>query len=524
MTDSLFQEIKETLLEPHGLNLNAIEGVLGNVLGGALNSRVDFADFYFQHEISESWSLEGGLVKSGSFSLDQGVGVRVIEGEKTGFAYADSLDLEALKIASKAASGISMSYKDHKNLENKNKNKNKIKNNFLKKSLDLNNFKNLYSPLYQPHNPINSLASDQKVDLLKNIDAYARSKDSRIKEVMASLLGTYEMVLIMASDGTLAYDIRPLVRLNITVVAESGSHREQGFSGAGGRKNYSMFLESSPENQERQSHKNTWKTLVDEACDVALTNLGAVEAPAGEMDVVLGSGWPGVLLHEAFGHGLEGDFNRKGTSTFHDLMGQKVASDLCTIVDDGTVKDARGSLAIDDEGTPTQRTVLVEKGVLKNYMQDKHNASLMGVKSTGNGRRESYAHLVMPRMTNTYLLPGEHSPEEIIGSVKNGLYAKNFSGGAVDITSGKFVFVANEAFLIQNGKITHPVKGATLIGDGPSALLKVSMLGNDLKLDPGIGVCGKDGQSVPVGVGQPTLRINGLTVGGTGALEDIEED
>ena len=518
MTNFLFQEIKQTLLEPYNLNLNSIEGVLSSVL----NSSVDFADFYFQHEISESWSLEGGLVKSGSFSLDQGVGVRVIEGEKTGFAYADSLDLEALKIAAKAASGISYDFKNKNNINHKNlKNS---KNNFIKKNMDLNNFKNCYSPLYHPHNPISSLESDQKVDLLKNIDAYARSKDPRIKEVMASLLGTYEMVLIMASDGTLAYDIRPLVRLNITVVAESGSNREQGFSGAGGRKNYQMFLEPSPENQERHTNKNTWKTLVDEACEVALINLGAVEAPAGEMDVVLGSGWPGVLLHEAFGHGLEGDFNRKGTSTFHDLMGQKVASDLCTIVDDGTIKDARGSLSIDDEGTPTQCTVLVEKGVLKNYMQDKHNASLMGVKSTGNGRRESYAHLVMPRMTNTYLLPGEHSPEEIIGSVKNGLYAKNFSGGAVDITSGKFVFVANEAFLIQNGKITHPVKGATLIGDGPSALLKVSMLGNDLKLDPGIGICGKDGQSVPVGVGQPTLRINGLTVGGTGALEDIEED
>ena len=493
----LFQEVKNALLEPQGLTLNSIE----LVLGGLLKPRIDFADFYFQHEISESWSLEGGLVKSGSFSLDQGVGVRVIEGEKTGFAYADSLDLEALKLASKAASGIS-----GLNLNNK-----KIKNN-------LNNSK-FFHQLYQPGNPLNSLESEQKVDLLKQIDSYARKKDPRIKEVMASLLGSYETILIMGTDGTLAYDIRPLVRLNITVVAESNGLREQGFAGAGGRRNYQMFLDNNLKN----NVNNYWQNLVDEACEVALTNLSAIEAPAGEMDVVLGSGWPGVLLHEAFGHGLEGDFNRKETSTFHNLMGQKVASDLCTIVDDGTLPNLRGSLAMDDEGTPTQCTVLVEKGVLKNYMQDKHNASLMGGKSTGNGRRESYAHLVMPRMTNTYLLPGEHTPEEIIGSVKNGLYAKNFSGGAVDITSGKFVFVANEAFLIQNGKITHPVKGATLIGDGPSALLKVSMLGNDLKLDPGIGICGKDGQSVPVGVGQPTLRINGLTVGGTGALEEESE-
>lgn len=481
-----FSFVDQYLLAPQGLTLQNIE----SALAGIYSTAVDFADFYFQYEMSESWSLEESIVKSGSFALDQGVGVRVIQGEKAGFAYADALDLVALNRAAQAAKGIVQSGSVKK----------------LKIKLDDWRAQENQKALYLPHNPLESLTPEDKVMLLQKIDQFARRKDPRIREVMASLSGNFEVVLIMATDGTLAYDVRPLVRLNITVVAEDQQgNREQGFAGGGARKNYEMFLEN-----------NDWEKLTLEACEVALKNLSAKPAPAGNMDVVLGSGWPGVLLHEAFGHGLEGDFNRKKTSTFHDLMGKQVASSICTIVDDGTVHGARGSLTIDDEGTPTQCTTLVENGILKNYLQDKHNAALMGVKSTGNGRRESYADLVMPRMTNTYLLPGDYTPEEIISSVDRGLYAKNFSGGAVDITSGKFVFVTNEAFLIENGRVTHPVKGATLIGDGPSALLKVTMLGNDLALDAGVGVCGKDGQSVPVGVGQPTLRINGLTIGGTG--------
>ncbi len=473
--------VNQYLLTPQGLTLESIESALGAIYTRSM----DFADFYFQYEVSESWSLEESLVKSGSFSLSQGVGVRVIQGEKTGFAYADSLDLVALNRAAHAARGI-------------------VKSGESKKFKIQNNFKT--QNYYLAQNPLGSISSEEKVSLLQKIDQFARQRDPRIREVMASLSANFEVILMMATDGTLAYDVRPLVRLNITVVAEGpNGQKEQGFSGGGARKNYEMFLDN-----------NYWEKITLEACEVALVNLHAQEAPAGNLDIVLGNGWPGVLLHEAFGHGLEGDFNRKKTSTFHDLMGKQVASSICTIVDDGTVHGARGSLNIDDEGTPTQCTTLVENGILKNYLQDKHNARLMGGKSTGNGRRESYADLVMPRMTNTYLLPGKHTPEEIIGSVDRGIYAKNFSGGAVDITTGKFVFVTNEAFLIEKGRITHPVKGATLIGDGPSALLKVTMVGNDLALDAGVGVCGKDGQSVPVGVGQPTLRINGLTVGGTG--------
>ena len=483
MNNINFKLVDQYLLSPQGLSLENIEMALGEIY----TPNVDFADFYFQYEQSESWSLEDGIVKSGSFSLDQGVGVRVIHGEKTGFAYADSLDLISLRRASKAASGIVKAGQS--------------------RSLKINKAV-LNTPLYPNLNPLDSFSPEQKVDLLKKIDQFARKKDPRIREVMASLSANFEVILILATDGTLAHDIRPLVRLNVTVIAEEKDQREQGFSGGGARKNYEMFLED-----------NYWEKITREACEVALVNLQAKEAPAGAMDIVLGSGWPGVLLHEAFGHGLEGDFNRKKTSAFHDLMGKKVASSLCTIVDDGTIHGARGSLNIDDEGTPTQCTTLVENGILKNYLQDKHNARLMGSKSTGNGRRESYASLVLPRMTNTYLLPGEHTPEEIISSIDRGIFAKNFSGGAVDITSGKFVFVANEAFLIEKGRIVHPVKGATLMGDGPSALLKVTMVGNDLALDAGVGVCGKEGQSVPVGVGQPTLRINDLTVGGTGSQD-----
>lgn len=478
MSDT-FKRVEQTLLEPSNLTLTQIEQELAHLS----TNTIDYGDLYFQYEVNESWSLEDGIVKSGSFNIDTGVGVRAICGEKTGFAYADSLSQKTLAQAVKSARSI-------------------VSSHHSKPLYALN--KTVQNAFYITGNPIESASSDDKVKLLKEIDGYARKLDTKIVEVMASLSATYEVILILATDGTFAHDVRPLVRLNVTVVAEDGKKREQGFSGGGGRYDYQPIFEP-----------DFWQYHTQEAVRLAVQNLYAIDAPAGTMDIVLGNGWPGVLLHEAFGHGLEGDFNRKKTSTFHNLMGKKVASELCTVVDNGTLDGRRGSLNVDDEGTPCQNTVLVEKGILKSYMQDKHNAMLMGSHSTGNGRRESYAHMTMPRMTNTYMLPGEHSPEEIIGSVDKGLYAKNFSGGAVDITSGKFVFVANEAFLIEKGKITQAVKGATLIGDGPSALLKVDMVGNDLELDNGVGVCGKDGQSVPVGVGQPTLRVNEMTVGGT---------
>lgn len=478
-----FDAIEDTILKPAELTIDLIASQLGHVSGAA----IDYGDFYFQYEVGEAWSLEDGIVKSGSFSIDQGVGVRVISGEKTGFAYADSIDLAAIERSAKVASGI-------------------VKQG---RSAKAQAFKAVSARplLYSAASPLEALSKSAKVAWLQDIDRLARQTDPRIVEVMASISGSYETILVMATDGTLAWDARPLVRVNVTVIAEENGRREQGFSGGGGRYDFAHLYEA-----------DKWKHYTAEACELALSNLKAVDAPAGSMDVVLGPGWPGVLLHEAFGHGLEGDFNRKKTSSFYHLMGKKVASDLCTVVDDGTLENCRGSLNIDDEGTPTQRTVLVEKGILKNYMHDKLNARLMGQKSTGNARRESYAHLTLPRMTNTFMLPGNSAPEEIIASVDKGIYAKSFSGGAVDITSGKFVFAANEAFLIEKGKLTRPVKGATLIGDGPSALLKVSMVGNDLSLDEGVGVCGKEGQSVPVGVGQPTLRVNGLTVGGTQSL------
>jgi len=470
---------QQDLLEPAGLTEDQLQHVLGNVLGNS----IDNADLYFQSTYSESWVLEDGIIKGGSYNIDRGVGVRAMSGEKTGFAYSDDIIMPALEQAAKAARSISRQGGEHAMQAYK---------------------KEEGHQLYLPVNPLNSLNENDKVALLQRIDAYTRKQDPRVIQVSVSLAAEYETILIMASDGHLAADVRPLVRLNVSVVVEQNGQREQGYAGGGGRFDYRYFLQD-----------DLALSYGREAVRQALVNLSAVEAPAGTLPVVLGPGWPGVLLHEAVGHGLEGDFNRKGTSVFSGRMGERVASSLCTVVDDGTLANRRGSLNIDDEGTPTQCTVLIENGILRNYMQDKRNARLMGAKSTGNGRRESYAQVPMPRMTNTYMLAGQSTPEEIIASVPKGLYAVNFGGGQVDITSGKFVFSASEAYLIENGKITKPVKGATLIGNGLEVLNKVSMVGNDLQLDSGIGICGKDGQSVPVGVGQPTLRVDALTVGGT---------
>jgi len=475
----LFEIVRQDLLDPSGLTDNQLQQVIHKLAGPA----IDYADLYFQSNYSESWTLEDGIIKGGSFDIDRGVGVRAVSGEKTGFAYADDIVMPALEQAANAARSIT-SQGGHQAVQ------------AWHKHTGMN--------LYLPHNPLHSLSETDKVALLQRVDQYIRQKDTRIVQVNMSLLGEYETILVMGSDGHLAADVRPLVRMNISLVVEHQGRRESGFAGGGGRYDYRHFLEN-----------DLAFTYADEALRQALINLEAVEAPAGPMMVVLGPGWPGVLLHEAVGHGLEGDFNRKGISAYSGRMGQQVASSLCTIVDNGTLPNRRGSLNVDDEGVPTQNNVLIENGVLRSYMMDKHNARLMGVKSTGNGRRESYAHLPMPRMTNTYMLPGSSSPEEIIASVERGIYAVNFSGGQVDITSGKFVFSTSEAYLIEKGKIGAPVKGATLIGNGPDVLTKVSMVGNDLKLDSGVGVCGKDGQSVPVGVGQPTLRVDELTVGGT---------
>jgi TldD protein len=481
-SDAVLAQAKATLLEPAGID----EAVLERLFGRVLSRRVDYADMYFQYSRHEAWSLEEGRVKSGSHNIEQGAGVRAVSGEKSGFAYSDDIVLPALLDAAEAARAIAhhgqsasraMSWRGSPALT-----------------------------LYTLADPLLSLPDDEKVRLLERVEAEARAQDPRIKQVMASLSAVHEVVLIARSDGVIAGDVRPLIRLNVTVIAEQAGRREQGSSGGGGRFGYRYFLEA-----------DKFLEYAREAARQALVNLEAVDAPAGTMQVVLGPGWPGILLHEAIGHGLEGDFNRKGTSAFAGRLGQKVASPECTVVDDGTIPDRRGSLNVDDEGTATQKTVLIENGILKGFMQDTLNARLMGVASTGNGRRESYAHLPMPRMTNTYMLAGTHDPSEIIASVKNGLYAVNFGGGQVDITSGKFVFSAAEAYLIENGRITRPVKGATLIGNGPDVLTRVTMVGSDLKLDPGVGTCGKEGQSVPVGVGQPTLRIDGLTVGGTQA-------
>ncbi len=475
----LIQIASETILAPVGLGENDLDRMLGELTGSA----VDAADLYFQSSRLESWVLEDGIIKEGSHNIEQGAGIRVISGDKTGFAYSDELQLPTLLEAAKAARAIVRSGAD--------------------RAVQIAGHVG-GQRLYAPINPLPSLSETDKVELLRRVDAEARKQDPRVKQVIVSLVGAQDVVLVAAIDGTLNADVRPLVRLNVHVIAEQNGRREQGSSGGGARDAFDFFLQ-----EERGLG------YAREAVRQALVNLEAVEAPAGSMPVVLGPGWPGVLLHEAVGHGLEGDFNRKGTSAFSGRIGEQVASPVCTVVDDGTLPGRRGSLNVDDEGTPSQCTVLIENGILKGYMQDKHNARLMKVASTGNGRRESYAHLPMPRMTNTYMLAGQHKPDEIIASVERGLYAVNFGGGQVDITSGRFVFSASEAYLIEKGKITRPVKGATLIGNGPDAMNRISMVGDDLKLDAGVGVCGKEGQSVPVGVGQPTLKLDGMTVGGT---------
>ena len=480
MQTAMLEEVKQTLLQPAGIGDAELDRLMGQILG----RHVDYADLYFQYSRHESWSLEEGQVKSGSRNIEQGVGVRAISGEKTGFAYSDEILLPALTDAATAARAIA---RQGSNAQ-----------------LPMQWRHGGALKLYTPADPLASLPDAEKVRLLEQVEQEARKQDARVKQVMASLSGVHEAVLIVRSDGMLAADIRPLVRLNVSVIVEQGARREQGSAGGGGRYAYQYFID-----------KGMALGYAREAVRQALVNLEAKPAPAGTMQVVLGPGWPGILLHEAIGHGLEGDFNRKGVSAFSGRVGEKVASEQCTVVDDGTLINRRGSLNVDDEGTPTHNTVLIERGILKGYMQDTMNARLMGVAPTGNGRRESYAHMPMPRMTNTYMLAGQYDPQEIIASVERGLYATNFGGGQVDITSGKFVFSTSEAYLIENGKITAPVKGATLIGNGPDVLTRVSMVGNDLELDSGVGTCGKEGQSVPVGVGQPTMRIDGLTVGGT---------
>ena len=470
---------QRSILAPAGLGANDIDRVMAQVLSAA----VDTADIYFQASRYESWLLEDGIIKEGSHHIEQGAGVRAVCGEKTGFAYSDELDVGVLLEAARSVRAIGRSGQQ------------------AKARLPA---AGVAPHLYRPVDPLHALSEEEKIQLLQRIDQQTRELDPRVEQVIVSLSGEHDVVLVADQDGAMHGDVRPLVRLNVSVVVEQGGRREQGSSGGGARMDYRYFLE-----------EDRAMDYAREAVRQALVNLEAVEAPAGNMTVVLGSGWPGILLHEAIGHGLEGDFNRKQTSAFSGRIGERVASNLCTVVDNGTLPGRRGSLNIDDEGTPTQNTVLIENGILKGYLQDKLNGRLMGVPLTGNGRRESYAHLPMPRMTNTYMLAGPHDPEEIIASVEHGLYAKNFGGGQVDITSGKFVFSASEAYLIDNGRIGRPVKGATLIGNGPDVLTRVSMVGTDLELDTGVGTCGKDGQSVPVGVGQPTLRVDGLTVGGT---------
>lgn len=460
---------------------------LFSVLGQLAERRLDYADLYFQSSYHEAWVIEDGIIKDGSYNIDQGVGVRAVSGEKTGFAYADQITLNALNQSAQAARSI-------------------VRDSGNGKVHTLGEIG--YQALYPLLDPLQSLPREEKIALLHRVDKVARAADKRVQEVTASITGVYEQILVAATDGTLAADVRPLVRFSVSVLVEEDGKRERGASGGGGRFGYDYFLDVVDGEVRADA-------FAKEAVRMALVNLSAVAAPAGTMPVVLGAGWPGVLLHEAVGHGLEGDFNRRGTSVFSGQMGQLVASELCTVVDDGTLQGRRGSLAIDDEGVPGQYNVLIENGILKGYMQDKLNARLMGVVPTGNGRRESYAHLPMPRMTNTYMLAGKSMPEDIIASVEYGLYAPNFGGGQVDITSGKFVFSTSEAYLIENGRVTKPVKGATLIGSGIEAMQQISMVGNDLALDKGVGVCGKEGQSLPVGVGQPTLKLDSLTVGGT---------
>ena len=471
---------RDLLLTPFGLD----EGHLARALAEIRSHQVDDADLYFQYTRSEGWSLEEGIVKTGSFSIDQGVGVRAVSGEKTAFAYSDDISEASLLDAARTVRSIS-------SVAHAGKVRIAPKKIAVGRSL------------YPGVDPIASLDSTAKVALLEKLEQRARAKDPRVAQVMAGLASEYDVVLVARADGTLAADVRPLVRLSITVIAEQNGRREMGSAGGGGRFGLAYF-------DDEQMNR-----YVDEAVHAALVNLESRPAPAGEMTVVLGSGWPGILLHEAIGHGLEGDFNRKGSSAFSGRIGQRVAAKGVTVLDDGTIADRRGSLNVDDEGHASQRNVLIEDGILKGYIQDSLNARLMGVAPTGNGRRESYAHIPMPRMTNTYMLGGDKDPQEIVASIKKGLYATNFGGGQVDITSGKFVFSASEAYWVENGKIQYPVKGATIIGSGPESLKKVTMIGNDMRLDSGVGTCGKEGQSVPVGVGQPTLRIEGLTVGGT---------
>jgi TldD protein len=485
--ENLIGTADASLLSPYGLDKTALQEVLNQVMMRG----VDFADLYFQYSRSEGWQLEEGKVKSGSFNIDQGVGVRAVSGDRTAFAYSDDISLPALSQAAAATRAIAKSGTEAR-VEVPALVHGKHGELILQRPA-----------LYLPQDPIASLSDAKKVAMLERLERMARAADPRVTQVIASLAGEYEVVLVARSDGLVAADVRPLVRVSLQVIAESNGRREQGSAGGGGRFDFSYFTDEMLEQ------------YVKQAVHQALTNLDARPAPAGTMTVVLGSGWPGILLHEAIGHGLEGDFNRKGSSAFSGRVGERVAASGVTVVDDGTLARRRGSLNIDDEGNPTECTVLIEDGILKGYMQDTLNARLMGVPVTGNARRESFAHIPMPRMTNTYMLSGDKDPEEIIKSVKHGLYAANFGGGQVDITSGKFVFSAAEAYMIEDGKITYPVKGATLIGNGPDVLTRVSMIGNDMCLDPGVGTCGKEGQSVPVGVGQPTLRIDGLTVGGT---------
>ncbi len=480
MSDSI-ATARAVLLDPAGLDSAAIDSLLGDLC----RHRIDYGDLYFQYTSHESWSLEDGRVKSGSRNIDQGVGVRAVSGERTGFAYSDDLQLPLLSRAVHAAREIAEIGASAR---------------VASSGLAVGGGR---ASLYTAADPVSGMADIDKIELLKRVEREARAADPCVTQVMAGLAAVHQTVLVVRHDGSMAADVRPMVRLNVSVIAERGGRREQGSHGGGGRVGYGFFLE-----------EDRAEAYAREAVRQAMVNLDAEDAPAGTMNVVLGPGWPGILLHEAIGHGLEGDFNRKGSSAFSGRIGERVASDGCTVVDDGTLPDRRGSLNVDDEGTPTGTTVLIENGILKGYMQDTLNARLMGVASTGNGRRESYAHLPMPRMTNTYMLAGQRDPGEIVASVDKGLYAVSFGGGQVDITSGKFVFSASEAYLIEKGRITRPVKGATLIGNGPDVLTRVSMVGNDLELDGGVGTCGKEGQSVPVGVGQPTLRIDGLTVGG----------
>lgn len=470
---------RSLILDPWGLS----ETDMARAIGEIFTHQVDYADLYFQYTRTEGWSLEEGIVKTGNFSIEQGVGVRAVSGEKTAFAYSDTLSSDALLESARVVRSIGAQGAGQHEVSRR--------------------MPPAGMPLYPALDPVSTLSAPEKVALLERVEHMARAADPHIVQVMAGLASEYDVILVAGSDGRLAADVRPLVRLSLTVIAERDGRREMGHGGGGGRSGLAYFTDE------------VLRGYVQRATHEALTNLEARPAPAGEMTVVLGSGWPGILLHEAVGHGLEGDFNRKGSSVFSGRIGERVASPGVTVIDDGTIEGRRGSLNIDDEGNPTQRNVLIEDGILRGYMQDHLNAGLMKTAVTGNGRRESFAHLPMPRMTNTFMLAGDHEPQEIIESVKNGLYAVNFGGGQVDITSGKFVFSASEAYMIENGRVTYPVKGATLIGNGPDAMNRVSMIGNDMQLDSGVGTCGKDGQSVPVGVGMPTLRMDGLTVGGT---------